>query len=185
MTNSTSDWELCQTGAQQSPIPLRLDQGLSRYHVMNFQYPTNVTGDFYNWGYGPAYSIDHPEGDYTTLPSVEFDEDNKNETVYLASWHIHSPADHTVQGDRSKAELHLVHADAEGHERAVMAIRIDPGNSDSQFFRQLPTMIGFNSTDEHRLEVPMNLNLALNEVNNFADFWTCEFLPILTLMCHY
>ena len=141
---------------------------------MDFDYPSNVSGDFHNWGYGPAYTLDHPEDDFTTLPSVTFDEDNKNETVYLASWHIHSPADHTVQGDRSKAELHLVHADAEGHPRAVMAIRIDPGNSDSQFFGQLPEMIGFNATEEHRLQVPLDVTQALGEVNNFADFWTCK-----------
>lgn len=176
------EWELCQTGAQQSPIPLRLDQGLSRYHVMGFNYPDNVTGDFHNWGYGPAYTLDRVEGDYTSLPSVEFDEGNVNETVYLASWHIHAPADHTVQGDRSKAELHLVHADAQGHERAVMAIRIDPGNSDSQFFRQLPPMIGFNATSESRSEVPMNINEALREINNFSDFWTCKYY--LLLLCY-
>lgn len=141
---------------------------------MNFDYPNNVTGDFHNWGYGPAYTLDKPvANDYSSLPSVVFDEDNVNETVYLASWHIHAPADHTVQGDRSKAELHLVHADAQGNERAVMAIRIDPGNSDSAFFRQLPSFIGFNSTADHRLNVPLNINDALAEVNNFNDFWTC------------
>lgn len=141
---------MCQTGSQQSPIPLRLDQGLSRYHTLDFNYPTNVTGDFHNWGYGPAYRLDRDnETDFTTLPSATFDEDSMNETVYLASWHIHAPADHTVQGDRSKAELHFVHADAEGHERAVLAIRIDPGNSNSTFFNQLPPMIGFNQTENH------------------------------------
>lgn len=176
-TNVHADWELCQTGAQQSPIPLRLDQGLSRYHIIDFDYPTNVSGDFQNWGYGPAYALDHPKGDYTTLPSITFDEDNKNETVYLTGWHIHSPADHTVQGDRSKAELHLVHADANGDYRAVLAIRIDPGNADSQFFRQMPEMIGFNSTSEHKLQTPLDLTRALDEVNNFRDFWTCKFMP--------
>jgi carbonic anhydrase len=59
-----------------------------------------------------------------------------NETLYLKGWHIHSSADHTVQFDRSKAELHLVHADAKGIERGVVAIRIDPGNYDSPFFSQ-------------------------------------------------
>ena len=164
---------MCQTGSQQSPIPLRLDQGLSRYHTLNFDYPTNVTGDFHNWGYGPAYRLDRPnETDFTTLPSAIFDEGNVNETVYLASWHIHAPADHSVQGDRSKAELHFVHADAQGHERAVLAIRIDPGNSNSTFFNQLPPMIGFNQTENHSLQVPMDISAFLPEINNFSDFWT-------------
>lgn len=139
---------------------------------MNFDYPNEITGDLYNWGYGPAYSIDHEEGVWTDLPAMTFDEDNRNETVYLASWHIHAPADHTVQGDRSKAELHLVHHNAAGKERAVLAIRIDPGNSDSKFFNQLPGMVHFNETDTRLANTPMNINEALNEINQFSDFWT-------------
>lgn len=140
---------------------------------MTFHYPNTSTGDLHNWGYGPAVSfLGGSDGNITTLPSVEFDESNVNETVYLASWHIHAPADHSVQGDRSKAELHLVHADAQGHERAVLAIRIDPGNSDSAFFRQLPPFVGFNSTSERRPGTEMNMNLALDEINRFSDFWT-------------
>ncbi|PPJ57939.1 hypothetical protein CBER1_09714 [Cercospora berteroae] len=174
------EWVLCQAGTQQSPIPLRLDQGLSRAHIPTFSYPSSVTGNFSNWGYGPSYTLSlgpNNNDDYTTLPSLTFPEESNdfstNETVYLASWHIHAPADHTVQGDRSKAELHLVHADAEGHERAVFAIRIDPGNAESAFFRQLPKgMVGFNETDVGEREVEMDLNLALDEVLRFAEFWT-------------
>ncbi|KAF2173910.1 hypothetical protein M409DRAFT_62129 [Zasmidium cellare ATCC 36951] len=166
-------WELCQTGTQQSPIPLRLDQGLSRFHTLEFNYPNTSSGDFHNWGYGPATTFLGENGaGVTSLPSAQFDENNVNETVYLASWHIHAPADHSVQGDRSKAELHLVHADAQGNERAVLAIRIDPGNSDSGFFRQLPAFIGFNSTGESRPNTSMNMNLALDEIDRFSDFWT-------------
>lgn len=108
----------------------------------------------------------------TGLPIARFDENNINETVYLASWHIHAPADHSVQGDRSKAELHLVHADAQGNQRAVLAIRIDPGNADSAFFRQQPPFIGFNSTSVRRPGTEMNMNFVLDEINRFRDFWT-------------
>ncbi len=104
-----------------------------------------------------------------------------DETLYLKGWHIHAPADHSVQGDRSKAELHLVHADSEGHERAVVGIRIDPGNADSAFFSQFiqtssnasmdtSTFPGFDSTEQ--IEMVMNAEDALKEVNMFNDFWT-------------
>lgn len=139
---------------------------------MTFDYPSKVTGEFFNWGYGPAYTLDHDEGVYTSLPSMHFDEDDSDETVYLASWHIHAPADHTVQGDRAKAELHLVHHSGDGKERAVLAIRIDPGNSDSTFFSQLPPMVHFNETDTRIPDVPMDINEALKEINQFSDFWT-------------
>ena len=138
---------------------------------MHFNYPANVSGVFQNWGYGPAFTIDHSDDDFTTLPSITFNENGVNETAYLHSWHIHSPADHTVQGDRSKSELHLVHATADGHERAVLAIRIDPGNAPSGFFSSLPPFIGYNNTNIH---VPANLNpsLPINEVARFNEFWT-------------
>ena len=170
-TDINTAYELCQTGTQQSPIPLRLDQGLSAQHTMRFNYPTNVSGIFQNWGYGPAFTIDHDDDDFTTLPSITFAENGVNNTAYLHSWHIHSPADHTVQGDRSKAELHLVHASANGSERAVLAIRIDPGNAPSAFFTSLPALVGYNNTNTH---IPAYINPSgpINEVARFNEFWT-------------
>ncbi|RSL54560.1 hypothetical protein CEP53_007413 [Fusarium sp. AF-6] len=163
------DYALCQTGTQQSPIALSLNNGLSLNHIPEFNYPDSVAGNFFNWGYGPAFTVTHEEGVWDQSPSFSFD----NETVYLKGWHIHAPADHSVGGDRSKAELHLVHVDAQGHERAVLAIRLDPGNRDNQFLAQLPSMIGFNETD---VTEPTELNhrLALESVYYFNEFWTYQ-----------
>ena len=99
-----------------------------------------------------------------------------NETLYLKGWHIHSPADHTVQSDRSKAELHLVHADANGIERGVVAIRIDPGHSDSPFFSQfMSSSSSIPSFDSHEgLQMEIDMLQALKEVNMFNEFWTYE-----------
>jgi len=117
---------------------------------------------------GPGYTLHHDdEHDYSTLPSMRFN----NETVYLKGWHIHSPADHSVGGDRSKAEMHFVHVNAAGAYRAVVAFRLDPGSTDSPFFTQLPKMIGFNSTQQYE-GTPVNHRLALREVNMLNEFWT-------------
>jgi carbonic anhydrase len=167
---------LCQNGTQQSPIALSLSNGLALNHVPVFNYNGStvgnsdglIAGNFYNWGYGPAFTLAH-NGDWTSHPSFTYD----NETVYLKGWHIHSPADHSVGGDRSKAELHLVHVDAEGHEAAVMAMRLDPGNFDSPFFLQLPEMIGFNSMGTIE-PTTLNLELALQAVQHFNEFWTYQ-----------
>lgn len=114
----------------------------------------------------------HPEGGYSTLPSFIFEEeDGHNETVHLIGWHIHAPADHTVQGDRSKAELHLVHVDDEGHCRSVLAIRMDPGNVRSAVFNHMPELISFRHTEE-RVNTTFNPRLALGEANHFGGFWT-------------
>lgn len=160
----------CQTGTQQSPIALSLNNGLSLNHIPRFSnYSSNVTGTWRNWGYGPAFSLSRD--DITSNPSVGYD----NETLYLVGWHIHAPADHSVGGDRSKAEMHFVHADASGHEKAVLAFRLDPGNSDADFFSQLPPMIGFNETDAaYEQTVSMNLELALQSVLYFNEFWTYQ-----------
>ncbi|KAF2028862.1 carbonic anhydrase [Setomelanomma holmii] len=133
-----------------------------------FNYNGSIAGNFYNWGYGPAFTVAH-DGDWTTHPSFSYD----NKTAYLKGWHIHAPADHSVGGDRSKAELHLVHVDAEGHETAVLAIRLDPGNFDSAFFSQLPEMIGFNSMNVFE-PVSLDLTQALQAVQFFNEFWTYQ-----------
>lgn len=174
----------------QSPIPLRLDQGLSTRHAISFNYPSQLSGHYYNWGYGPAFEVDHTN--VTSLPKITFKEtEGVDEEVYLASWHIHAPADHTVQGDKSKAELHFVHVDTNGQARAVLAFRIDPGLvSYSKFFAQMPfpssakngsttadraataTFPNFNSTDITIPSTSMDVTLALAEVSNFNEFWT-------------
>ncbi|KAF2767066.1 carbonic anhydrase [Teratosphaeria nubilosa] len=183
--DESADWhtldpgyEVCQTGTQQSPISLRLDQGLSQNHALHFNYPPNVTGSFNNWGYGPAFSLVSTlanfTGDYTTLPSITFAEiGGQNETVYLDSWHIHAPADHSVQGDRSKAEIHYVHVNATGSPRAVVGMRIDPGNVESAFFNQLPDYIPYDD-DSTEVRTVVDVRKALEEVLHFGEFWTYQ-----------
>jgi carbonic anhydrase len=162
------EYYLCQNGTQQSPIPLSLSTGLSLNHVVTFQYNGTIRGNFYNWGYGPAFTVAH-DGDWTRHPSITYD----TTTVYLKGWHIHSPADHSVGNDRSKAELHLVHVDSSGHEAAVLAIRLDPGNFDNAFFSQLPGMIGFNSMNVFE-SVAMDFEPLLQAVLWFNEFWTYQ-----------
>jgi carbonic anhydrase len=170
----SEDFHLCQDGTQQSPIPLLLTQGLSLNHQITYNYPrTNTSGTFLNWGYGPAMTLAHAEGVYTTLPSFTFEENGVNETVYMTGWHVHSPGDHSVQGDRSKAELHFVHVSATGTPRAVLAIRIDPGNADSAFFAQLPRFISYRE-EGVTTQTQVKLDLALQEVNFFSEFWTYQ-----------
>ena len=94
-----------------------------------------------------------------------------NETVYLKGWHIHTPADHSVAQDRSKGELHLVHVDEKDQEKAVVAIRLDPGASSNEFFAQLPPMIPFNDTNQV-LGVEMLMSHILESVSYFNEFWT-------------
>lgn len=160
---------VCQNGTRQSPIALQRGGGLSNYHQPAFEYEGKiVTGNFVNWGHGPAFTLYHPEGDFSALPKMKFDD----EEVFLIGWHIHSPADHTVDGYRAKSEMHLVHANAEGDPRAVVAIRIDPGKGPSTFITSLPTpFISFNETTAYS-NTQLDLLEPLREVSMLTEFWT-------------
>jgi len=96
-----------------------------------------------------------------------------DEEVYLTGWHIHTPAEHIIEGVQSKAELHLVHTNSEGKPRAVVGIRIDPGVTSSSFFEQwlevLPTM-----KDESVVEMEMDIAAVLNHTGVLENFWTYE-----------
>ncbi|KAJ4396990.1 hypothetical protein N0V93_001214 [Gnomoniopsis smithogilvyi] len=164
-------YETCQTGTQQSPIGFSLNQGLSTKHIPDFSNITGLyPGNFYNWGYGPAFTLLREEGVYTTLPTMSYD----NETNYLLGWHIHTPADHSVGGDRSKAELHYVFTDDAGHHRAVVATRIDPGGRVNAFFDTMARpFIHFNETDQ-QMEMELPLALPIQLVYNFTEFWTYQ-----------
>lgn len=161
---------MCHTGAHQVPIALSLQDGPALSRKPTFNYSGNFEGHFYNWGFGPAFTLSHDEGNYTTLPSFTYD----NTTLYLTGWHIHTPAEHTVAAHRAKAELHLVHADAEGNPSAVLGIRMEPGASNSSFVEQLPTpMVHWNQT---KTEEPLDLNLelAIDGVSKFDEYWTYD-----------
>ncbi|KAL1636739.1 hypothetical protein SLS58_009657 [Diplodia intermedia] len=171
------DYELCQTGTQQSPINLHTASPSSTVHTPHFTgYDGEWAGQYFNWGYGAAFNLDHPKGDYSQLPSMEFD----NQTVYMIGWHIHAPADHRINGEWTKAELHFVHVDAKGKEKAVLGFMMDPygGLEDtaynSSWVDQLPSpLLHFNETDR-QLAMSMRFDLAIDEVNGFEEFWTYE-----------
>ena len=115
-------------------------------------------------GHGPAFTLYHPEGDFPALPKMEFDDE-----VFLISWHIYSPANHTVDGFRSKSEMHLVHADAEGRPRSVIAIEINPGKAPSTFVDSLPLQfIGFNGTTAYS-NTRLDLSEPLCEVSESTN----------------
>lgn len=178
---------MCQMGTHQSPIPLTNEQGLAHSHLPTFNYHhNNVTGNFDNWGYGPRFTLEHPDGEYTGLPSFTFTEGindtGDNETVYLVGWHIHSPSEHTINGEHARSEMHLVHVDKQGHERAVVAIMIDASNDPSPFLEALPPMFGSNETG-HQMPTAMNMKLPIQEVNNLAEFWTYKG-SLTTPPCH-
>lgn len=121
---------------------------------------------------GPAWDVLYAPENITQNPSVTFDD----ETDYLVGWHVHTPADHSVNGFKSRAELHLVHQNEAGSERAILAILIEPGNEVNPFVASLPEPhIKFNESDPNAfIRWPMDLSSLLESASNFKEFWTYE-----------
>lgn len=75
---------------------------------------------------------------------------------------------------RTRAELHFVHVDAQGKERAVVAILMDPGKENSTFVDQFPTpLVRFDNTTK-QLQTSMALKDVLMSVSNLREFWTYQ-----------
>jgi carbonic anhydrase len=139
-----------------------------------------VTGTLNNWGFGPAFTIDHDPAstDFSTLPALTFD----NTTVHLSGWHVHFPSEHLVDGVKARAEMHMVCVTATGEPAAVVGVRIEPNlMSESAFFKQVPTpLVGLPGKEGDAAAaaatevkgVVMDPMLAIAEVGGGHEYWT-------------
>lgn len=158
-------------GTQQSPIAYESWMGSSQKHQPTFNYPNSVFGSLNNWDFGPQFTYDESG----VKPTLHFEENGKNETVYFKSWHTHAPSEHTIDGWSPKAEMHFVHYTADGTPRAVVGFLIDrtPQSQGSEFFSQLPPSPDFRSNSTVA-DIEINLNIAINEVLGYTDFFTYQ-----------
>lgn len=70
--------------------------------------------------------------------------------------------------------MHFVFLDAAGDFKAVFGMFLEAGNANSGFVSQFPAVLtGFNDTTT-KTPASISLNLALEEANNFRDFWTYQ-----------
>ncbi|PVH74355.1 carbonic anhydrase [Cadophora sp. DSE1049] len=159
---------ICLTGMTQSPINLP-SSSFSKNHVPTFAYSAPVSGALFNWGFGPGFSLNRTNGvDYSANPSFTFD----GETVYLLSWHTHTPSEHLINNVRTRAELHLVHGDASGTPRGVVGLRINPSSKSSPFVEQFISETPHHDSSDRTLVDELDMSLALKEVGSLKSFWT-------------
>ncbi len=88
-------------GGQQSPIDItgHVDGDAA---PLEFSYATPANAARND---GVFVHVDYPEGNSMV---------RDGRTYGLRSMHMHAPSEHTVEGEQFAAELHLVHADADG-----------------------------------------------------------------------
>ena len=95
------EYSACGDGKQQSPIDIAgYEEGDAE--AISFSYGTDATAVRND---GKAVYVDYAPGSTLSVGRRTFE---------LKSAHIHSPSEHLVDGVSFAAELHLVHADAEG-----------------------------------------------------------------------
>ncbi|KAF7186975.1 Carbonic anhydrase [Pseudocercospora fuligena] len=178
------DWGYCFNGTQQSPIAITSSWGISKNHKPTFHYPSNLTGSFNIWDFGPQFTLDGRLSHHSMqagsshrrrmeVPNIEFEDNGKNESAYFKSWHTHAPAEHTIDGYRPKAELHFVHYDENANPRAVIGFLIDrhADAEPSPFFEALPKHA--NIFDNQTVsDIEIDLNQAIKEVGGYSNFFT-------------
>lgn len=109
------DFSLCTDGMNQSPVNLvdALDVDLPE---LIFQYHGTPLRELNN---GHTIRIDVSPGSFLEIPE-------KDLSFEFKQAHFHSPSEHTLGGEHYDMEIHLVHADEDGH-LAVVGILIEEG----------------------------------------------------------
>ena len=114
-----SDYEVCGTGMEQSPIDLT-DAELMDLENIGFSYRESAINILNN---GHTIQIKYDEGSSIDINGQSFE---------LLQFHFHAPSEHAVNGQLYPAEMHLVHADNEGR-LAVVGVLIAEGAENPAF----------------------------------------------------
>ena len=110
----SQEYATCADGEQQSPIDISGYTAAETDRPISFSYVSNaktVRND------GKFVHVDYAPGNILTAGQQAFT---------LKSAHFHSPSEHRIDGPSFAAELHLVHADADGN-LAVAGLLFAPG----------------------------------------------------------
>lgn len=137
------DFILAKTGKQQSPIDIRNAQ--SARGILQIDYnPTTL--EIVNNGH--AIQLNYKKGSFLKMDGATYE---------LKQFHIHSPSEHTVNGEYFDMEIHLVHISDAG-KIAVAGVLFKQGKKNvflEKFWKMLPETPG-----ERILDKTLNLNAA-------------------------
>ena len=111
-----SSFETCAVGTDQSPIDLPATVPAPSTSIRLS--PEDAAGDVFDSGHAVEFESDG-EGETLTFAGTEYS---------LQQLHAHVPSEHTVNGRPAAAELHLVHADADG-KLLVLGILVTEGQA--------------------------------------------------------
>ena len=110
----SDEYAACGDGARQSPIDIPAGDAAYEAPPLSYSYSgaaTAVRND------GKFAHVDYEKGNSLSIGG---------RTYYLKSAHFHAPSEHRVGGAEFPAELHVIHADADGN-LAVVGVLFELG----------------------------------------------------------
>lgn len=139
------DYATCDDGAAQSPIDLPgTTPGAEGKRAEAELADTLPAGSTHDSGHAVEFS---PEDDDIAELTYE-------DTDYaLDHIHVHTPSEHTVDGEQLAAEFHLVH-ESETEELLVVGVLAEPGDGD-------PRLDAFTDAADQSTETPIEFPLDL------------------------
>jgi carbonic anhydrase len=129
-------YRACSKGQQQSPVDIRrahLDQSLKPIEFHYLGGPVTIENN------GHTVEVQVNPGSYIVADGVRYN---------LIQVHFHHPSEHTVNGDLSDMEIHLVHRSADG-KLAVLAVLLSenadfPNATLATLWAHMPAQSGQN-----------------------------------------
>jgi carbonic anhydrase len=131
------EWEACGSGREQSPVDVPGD--------------APVRADDVEWGYAPSVLTVLDTGHSVQVVPAEGSTAAIDGVAYeLRQSHFHSPSEHTLEGEHTAMELHLVHVDESGG-LAVIGVMLVEGTAQATIeaiLDHLPATVGETVTVE-------------------------------------
>jgi carbonic anhydrase len=159
------EWRACAEGRNQSPIDLGgfVDAKLPRldltYSSVGVAILNNGHAIQVNYAKGSQLHADgHVHAPYASMvhyaPGSSLKHDGR--TFELKQFHFHAPSEHTLNGKSFPMEMHLVHADADGH-LAVVGVLMAEGPADNPVVAKLWAQMPVKAGDKSSLEAKVNV----------------------------
>ena len=162
------DYAACQAGKSQSPVNIADEQDVELpaldldYATFAVNFVNNGHAVQANYAAGSTLAEDYHE----TAPNpahVTYSSGSSilhlGSTYELKQFHFHSPSEHQLDGKNLPAEVHFVHADADGH-LAVVGVFVTEGESQptiSRLWQKLPGEEG----ESNKLDGPISASDVL------------------------
>ena len=139
-----TNWAVCGSGTQQSPIDIKTSLLGSVGSVLtpaNIQFNYQSLTNFPVQNNGHTIQVNYPFPSSTSTMTVD------GKTYQLVQFHLHTHSEHLINGEAAALELHLVHQDQQGN-LAVVGVMLENGaiNNDLQtVFASMPQQVGTNT----------------------------------------